>query len=123
MKKFILTILLLLFSTLNAGENTKYGPMILLYIEMDNCPWCERMDRELFDDKFNYEELESMYIVRRMRKESRDRPTFIRPKYYPTTYILSSDGSTIVDELPGYMKAEDFLEYLETLHSIETETP
>jgi len=35
--------------------------------------------------------------------------------------ILSSDGSVIVDELPGYMKAEDYLEYLQILKEVESE--
>lgn len=119
LKRLIITLFLLFTSTLYATENMKYGKMVLLYIEMSNCPWCERMDRELFEDSFNLSEMKKMYIVQRLKKESKALPSYIRPKYYPTTYILSSDGSKIVDELPGYMKAEDFLDYIETLYDIE----
>ena len=120
MKRFIL--LLLLFSTLLfSGENTKYGKMVLLYVEMKNCPWCIKMDKEVFDNSANLEKLKKLYCVKRLTKESLEIPTYIKPKYYPSTYILSSDGDKVIDELPGYMKAEDYIEYLEILFEVENE--
>lgn len=118
MRRFIF-LLLLLVGTLHTSENTKYGKMIIIYIEMNNCPWCERMDRELIDDTYYRRKIDNLYIFQRLKKESKDLPSFLRPKYYPTTYILSSDGERIVDELPGYMKADEFIDYVETLHDIE----
>ncbi len=120
MKRFIL-LLLLCSNLLFSSENIKYGKMILIYVEMKNCPWCIKMDREVFDDNANLEKLEKLYFVKRLTKESKEIPTYIKPKYYPSTYILSSDGEKIIDELPGYMKAEDYIEYLEILVEVENE--
>jgi thioredoxin-related protein len=80
-----------------------------------------KMDREVFDNSDNLKRLEKLYFVKRLTKESAEIPTYIQPKYYPSTYILSSDGEKIIDELPGYMKAEDYMEYLELLVEVENE--
>jgi thioredoxin-related protein len=111
--------LFLYSSLLFSSENTKYGKMLLIYVEMKNCPWCMKMDREVFDNSDNLQRLEKSYFVKRLTKESAEIPTYIKPKYFPSTYILSSDGEKIIDELPGYMKAGDYLDYLKTLYEVE----
>lgn len=120
MKKIIL-LLLLSTNLLISGQNTAHGKLILLYVEMKNCPWCIKMDREVFDNESNLNELEKNYHVQRLRKCDGFVPDDIEIKYYPTTIILSSDGSVVVDELPGYMKAKDYMEYLQILHEFESE--
>ena len=115
-------VILLLFLTtvsLFSAVTQKHDKMILLYVEMDNCPWCKKMNREVFDDSSNLNELQKLYEIKKVKKGSSDIPSFIKTKYYPTTYILSSDGKKVIDELPGYMKAEDYLDYLKTLDEVE----
>lgn len=115
-------VILLLFLTtvsLFSAVTQKHDKMILLYVEMDNCPWCKKMNREVFDDSSNLNELQKLYEIKKVKKGSIYIPTFITTKYYPTTYILSSDGKKVIDELPGYMKAEDYLDYLKTLDEVE----
>jgi len=115
-------VILLLFLTtvsLFSAVTQKHDKMILLYVEMDNCPWCKKMNSEVFDDSSNLNELQKLYEIKKVKKGSNDIPSFIKTKYYPTTYILSSNGEKVVDELPGYMKAEDYLDYLKTLDEIE----
>jgi thioredoxin-related protein len=79
------------------------------------------MDKDVFDNRTNLERLEKLYTIKRLTKESEEIPTYIKPKYYPSTYILSSDGEKVIDELPGYMKAEDYIEYLEILVEVEND--
>ncbi len=79
------------------------------------------MDREVFDNEANLNQLKKNYHVQRLRKCLGNVPSNIEIKYYPTTIILSSDGTEIIDELPGYMKAEDYLDYLQTLKEVESE--
>jgi hypothetical protein len=86
---------------------------------MDNCPWCKKMDREVFDDSSNLNDLQKSYKIKRVKKGSSDIPSFIQTKYYPTTYILSSDSSKVIDELHVYMKAVEYLDYLKTLYEVE----
>jgi thioredoxin-related protein len=95
--------------------------MILLYVEMENCPWCKKMSSEIFEDSSNFTKLQKLFEIKRVKKGSMDIPPFIKTKFYPTTYILSSDNSKLIDELPGYMRAEDYLDYLQTLIEVETQ--
>ena len=115
MNKLII-LLLLLAQLLSANEK-----MILLYVEMDYCPWCKKMDREVFDIEKNLNELQKNYTIKRVKKGNIEIPSFIKTKYYPTTYILSSNEDKLIDELPGYMKAEDYIKYLEILVKVESE--
>jgi thioredoxin-related protein len=96
--------------------------LILLYVEMKHCPWCHKMDRETIDNPIYLKELKKHYILAKISKESGDMPLFIAPKYFPTTYILSSDGSEILDELPGYMQSQRFVQYLQELYEVEMQT-
>jgi thioredoxin-related protein len=120
MRKFLLLIvtLLPLFAT-SIPDDKK---LILLYVEMEHCPWCHKMDRETIDNPTYLQEIEREYILAKITKESGDMPLFITPKYYPTTYILSSDGSQILDELPGYMQSKRFVQYLQELYEVEMQT-
>ena len=118
MKKLIL-LLLFCITLLPANNNIKYGKMVLLYVEMDYCQWCKKMDREVFDDNTRFQQLKKVFHIARITKESGNMPSFIKPKYYPTTYILSSDGESIVEEIEGYMKPKRYIQYLKTLDEIE----
>ncbi len=108
--------LLLLFQTLYATTPPK---MILVFTEMVHCPWCHKMRRETIDEPSALKEIQKYYIITKITRESGDIPLFLHPKYYPTTYILSWDGSRIIEELPGYMPKGHFLEYLEELYEVE----
>jgi thioredoxin-related protein len=119
LKRLLLLIFLLTIS-LFAETPIKRDKMILLYVEMDYCPWCQRMDKEVFENSKNFDYLQKLYTIKRVKRGGT--PAFVKAKYYPTTFILSSDGKEIVDELPGYMKAEDYLDYLNTLVEVENST-
>jgi thioredoxin-related protein len=118
LKKIIL-LLLLSQIVLFGANNIKYGKLILLYIEMENCQWCKKMDTVVFDDKQNLAKLEKIYHVVRMKKESGNIPLFVHPELFPTTYILSSDGTTVIEELQGFMKAKNYVNYLKVIDEIE----
>ncbi len=117
MKSILLTLFLLL--NLQATPIPDDKKLIIVYMEMEHCPWCHKMNRETMDNPKYKAIYEKEYILAKITKESGNVPLFLSPKYYPTTYILSSDGSEVLDELPGYMASERFVDYLQELYDVE----
>lgn len=117
----ILLLGLLLVLNLSANPEETKEKLILVYIEMESCPWCHKMNKETMDNKDARAEIEKRYIVTKIKKESGDIPSFLPTKFYPTTYLLSPDGSVVLDELPGYMKRERLLDYIKDAYEIEME--
>ncbi len=120
MKLLILTFLLL--SQLLADAIPQDKKLLLVYTVMQGCPWCHKMDREIIDDPATRKILQKQYIILKIVRESGDMPLFLKPVYFPTTYILSADGNTILEEFPGYMQKKRFLEYLDDLYQLESES-
>ncbi len=117
----ILSITLLLLLHLNARSISDEKKLILVYTEMEYCGWCKKMQKETIDEPVSKAELETRYLIAKIKKESGDIPLFLHPRFFPTTYILSSDGSKILDELPGYMENRRFLDYLKELYEVENQ--
>jgi thioredoxin-related protein len=117
MKNILLTLFLLL--NLQAKIIPEDKKLIIVYMEMKHCPWCHKMNRETIDNPKYKAIYEKEYILTKITKESGNVPLFLTPKYYPTTYILSSDGSQVLDELPGYMASARFVDYLHELYTVE----
>ncbi len=94
----------------------------MLFVYQDGCFWCEKMERELFDKPSNMAKISRRYRFAKMNKNDPKLPVFLDPHFFPTTYILSPDGKRIVDELPGYMKTDQFLDYIKELYELEGHT-
>ena len=92
----------------------------LYYVEMEHCPWCQRMEEEVFSNPALRAELQKHYTIRKIEKSEGKLPLGLKPRFFPTTYILSADGTKLVDELPGYMDPKRYVDYLEDLYDIET---
>ncbi len=121
MNKIIFIILIILVNITNLYANNV--KLTLLYVQMQHCPWCHKMNKEVFDNPEMTKKLEQMYTIVKLKKGDPQIPTYLHPKFFPTTYILSKDKKKLIDELPGYMKATQFTEYLHDLYEIETKNP
>jgi len=119
MKALLLSLFILL--NLSASPLSDEKKLIIVYIEMEHCGWCKKMDRETIDEPRSLAIIEKQYLLAKIKRESGDIPLFLHPKFFPTTYILSSDGSQVLDELPGYMQNGRFLEYLNDLYDVENQ--
>ncbi len=115
--RFLLAIAmtLQLTTTLFAQDSSK---LILLYMQMRHCPWCHKMNEEVFENPQIMKRLQSMYKIEKKYRGADNLPEFVQPRYYPTTYIISTEGK-LLDELPGYMDSKRFIEYLEELYELE----
>jgi thioredoxin-related protein len=76
------------------------------------------LEREVFSDIRKIKEIEKRYVIVKLKKDKDKIPNFLEVKYYPSTYLLKSDG-TIVDEIPGYVKSSDFIEFIEEVYKQE----
>ncbi len=118
--RLILPLLLLFqLSTLFAATNVP--KLKLLYMQMQHCPWCHKMNKEIFENPNILQKLQKMYTIEKKFRGDDNLPDFVQPRYYPTTYIISADGK-LLDELPGYMDPERFTDYLYELYELETNT-
>ncbi len=114
-KILTLSLFTLLFCTLNASDIK----LKMLFVQSEQCQWCKKMNKEIFENEDRVDDLEDMYEIKKVLRGSKEIPKFIKPKYYPTTYILSSDSKKLIDELPGYIKPEHFMDYVSELYNIE----
>jgi len=117
MKIFFIFLTLIYFTTtIYAVNNNK---LQLIYMQMNHCPWCHKMNKEIFENPQIHAKLAKMYTIIKKYRGDKDLPAFIQPRFYPTTYILSADGKKLLDELPGYMESADFVDYLVELYKLE----
>ena len=89
--------------------------MVLLNVGMHYCHWCKKMQREVFDNPKVLKKLKTKFRVIMMKKGDAKLPAGIKPHFFPTTYVLTSDMKKVDDELPGYMSAKDLLNYFDLL--------
>ncbi len=92
--------------------------LILVEISKENCPYCVALEREVFEDAEKLKEIKKRYVIVKLKKGKDEIPSFLKAKYYPYTYLLKSDG-TVVDEIPGFLKSSDFMEFIEEVYKQE----
>ncbi len=119
MKKIVISLLALLFSLTTLYAKGEKLP--LLFVETEGCHWCEKMRSEVFEDPKMFDQLKTMYKIKKIKKGTTALPKFIHPQYYPTTFVLSKDGQKVIEEIPGYMKPQKYLNYLKVAYEIENE--
>ncbi len=119
--RHVLKIVLIMLMTqgLFAGAEPK---LKLLFMEMEQCPWCHRMNEEIFENEKIMQKLRRMYSIEKRMRGAAGLPEAVKPRYYPTTYIFSADGKKVLDELPGYMDPKRFVDYLSELYELEKES-
>ncbi|HHH37391.1 MAG TPA: DUF255 domain-containing protein [Epsilonproteobacteria bacterium] len=103
----------LMLSTLLVADGKVTPKPLMLFVKMEHCQWCEKMQHEIFDNKELVQALRKKYDLVQITAESGNLPDFIKPRYFPTTYLLSPDTLEILDSLPGYRKKEKFLRFFE----------
>ncbi len=118
----ILLLSLLFLVSLHAKPLVEGKKLILLYAELEYCGWCKKMRQESIDDPQSKAEIEKRYHIAKILKESGDLPLFVHPTIFPTIYLLSYDGSEILQTIVGYMPKRRFLETLKEVYEVENET-
>jgi len=110
-------VILIFLSILNANDK-----LILVFTHMKYCSWCKKMKKETIDNKKAQKKIKKHFILTQIQRESGNLPSFLNPELFPTTYILSSDGNKILDEIDGYMKKDEFIYHINTIYELEKES-
>ncbi len=84
---------------------------LMIVVKKEHCGWCKKLDTEIFRDKEALNILKKHYYIATITKESGNLPLFVTAQYYPTTFIYSLDGKTLIDSLVGYRSKEKFLKF------------
>jgi thioredoxin-related protein len=93
----------------------------MIFAEMERCQWCKKQKKEVFENEKVLNELKKRYIIARIKLESGDFPSFIRPTLFPTTYTFDIETLKEVDEVEGYMRGDKFLKYFINSYDAEME--
>ncbi len=95
--------------TLNEAQSIQKqnSKIIMLYITASHCPYCKRMDKNVFEDRKMSSWLENRFISVKIDMDFDDIPMNLNPKMTPTFYFISKDEK-IIKTIPGSWKIEDF---------------
>jgi len=110
----------LLFVILFSIQLMANDKLVIVFATEKGCGWCERMKMETINYKPSLKEIKKRYLLAKISKESGNMPLFLKPEFYPTTYILSSDGSKVIDTIIGYQSRKNFLNYISDLYEVAT---
>jgi thioredoxin-related protein len=85
--------------------------LLWVYVEMQNCPWCEKMHKEIIESGFYERRLGKTYALEILSKEEAKECGF-DVQFFPTSILIDPSTNELLDEFGGYMRPADFLELL-----------
>ncbi len=112
----LLMVPIFILSFLNASDK-----LVIVFATEDGCGWCKRMKMETINYKPSLKKIKKNYLLAKIDKESGNMPSFLKPEFYPTTYILSSDGSKVIETIVGYQSRKNFLKEINDLYEVVSE--
>lgn len=128
MKKWFQIAMMVMLSTLclkaeflemERQKALRENKLILLSIEKEGCPYCIKMQKDIFDvPKFN-QHIAKNYLHVSMNGEDPTLPQALHVKYFPTNLILSPRDLSIIDEFAGYSDPANFIELLDIVYTQE----
>ncbi|WP_263833323.1 thioredoxin fold domain-containing protein [Sulfurospirillum oryzae] len=93
--------------------------LILLTVTKESCPYCIKMQKEVFDDPKYAQQIAKKYLHVSIQRDDPALPQALHVKYFPTNLILSPDNLKIIDEFAGYMEPVGFIELLDEVYAQE----
>ncbi|MBE0496124.1 MAG: thioredoxin family protein [Campylobacterales bacterium] len=92
--------------------------LVWVFVELPTCPWCAKMHKEVVESGVYARALSASYVLVRMEgKEARE--LGFNVAHFPTSLLIHPVSQKVVELLPGYMKVEDFVEYLTLVYDLE----
>ena len=110
----VLLLLLLSLDMLFATYISDEKKLLMIVVEKQNCPWCHKLDKEVFSNPQVLAKLKKRFFITNITIESGNLPLFVHPKYFPTTFVYTQDGTELIDSLVGYRTKEKFLKFFDT---------
>lgn len=117
MKKIFLLILMTLClwsSNFEAAsvEAKKSNKLLLVELEMEFCPYCEKIEKFVLSKSDVQSVINDSYIFIKLDINKESIPELLTSRMTPTFYILTDDGETIISEIKGAPSKSEFLNFL-----------
>ena len=107
------------FLEIECNKALKEKKLILLTIKKEGCPYCLKMQKEIFEVPQYEEQIAKKYLHVTIYQDDPIFPKILYVKYFPTNLILSPQDLHIIDEFPGYMNPDFFIELLDEIYAYE----
>lgn len=93
--------------------------LLLLGVESENCIYCKKMHKDIFESNRAMYKINKGYIYRKLVVEKDKLPDFVEVKYFPTHFVIEPKDKQVLDEFVGYVRPRDFVEYLHIIYKQE----
>lgn len=92
-----------------AKKENKVG---VVFIERDNCPWCDRMKYKTFTNRHVEKKMSEELVYGKFNNKDDSLPQHLRARNAPTTHFVNGDGEILLSVV-GYEPAGPFLKKVE----------
>lgn len=107
------------FLEIECQRALKEKKLILLSVEKEGCPYCLKMQKEVFEVPHYAQLIAKKYLHVTIRRDDPTLPKGLHVNYFPTNLILSPHDLKIIDEFAGYMEPANFIELLDEVYAQE----
>ena len=83
---------------------------VIMFIHTKYCPWCSKMKKETLKDEKVINLINEKFIFSSVDQDKGLLPANLNPKFVPMTYVIDTKMNKVVGVLPGFMKADIFME-------------
>lgn len=83
---------------------------VLMFIHTKHCPWCNKMKKETLTDEKVVKLISEKYIFTSVDQDKNLLPVNLNPKFVPMTYVIDAKINKVVGVIPGFIKADIFME-------------
>lgn len=97
-------------------EAKKTNKLLLVELEMEFCPYCERMEKFVLSKEEVKSIIQEHYIFVKLDIHKDTIPENLTSRMTPTFYFLTSDGEKILKEVKGAPSKSDFINYLNHIY-------
>ena len=90
----------------DAWKNVRADRPLLLYVTLDGCGYCRKMENHTYTDPRVIEDITGRFVAARIDRQSD--PKLVKQlgiRIYPTTFIINHE-SKVIDAISGYVSPE-----------------
>ncbi len=102
-----------------SAQALKENKLILVNIESEDCPYCQKMKKEIFNARAYRKKIDQHFIVVTYLNSDPILPADFRPQYVPANAIYSPKKRDILDAYIGYIEPARFMEILDNTYEVE----
>jgi len=101
------------FLETQSAQALKEKKLILLNIESEDCPYCQKMKKEIFNDAQYRKQIDQRFIFVSKNVNDPSLPAVFRVPSVPANAILEPSSKEIVDAYTGYIEPKTFMGILD----------